>query len=171
MYVPTSNLQPSTFNLQPRHVLGRDWPVAYLFLAPMLLLLFGLIGYPLLNGLRLSLYDVSGVANRGFVGLRNYQSLWASPDFRSMLLLTARFALLSLAGQCAIGLAAALLGLDGLGMDRQRVDGVRVDWQRMDRFGMDRLGVDVGRLRGRHVPDRLVGSLAAQVEEDPRRAR
>ena len=30
-----------------QRVLGRDWPVAWLFVLPTLALLFGLIGYPI----------------------------------------------------------------------------------------------------------------------------
>ncbi|MBA2246575.1 MAG: sugar ABC transporter permease, partial [Chloroflexia bacterium] len=50
-----------------KRILGRDWPVGLLFVAPTVILLFGLIGYPLFDALRLSFYNVTGVTNRGWV--------------------------------------------------------------------------------------------------------
>jgi multiple sugar transport system permease protein len=84
-----------------RRVLGRDWPVAYLFAAPLLILLFGLIAYPLL--------DAVGRGTRGYVGFENYVRTWQNSNFRNMLGVTIRFALLSLAGQALLGMIAALL--------------------------------------------------------------
>lgn len=92
-----------------RELLGRDWAVAHRFVAPLVVLLFGLIGYPLLAAIRLSFTDAVGRQTRGFVGLENYGRLWQSPDYREMLLLTARFVALSLAGQALLGLLTALL--------------------------------------------------------------
>ncbi len=92
-----------------RRVLGRDWAIAYRFVAPLVLLLFGLIGYPLIMATRLSFTDAVGRRMRGFVGLENYARLWQTPDYREMLLLTAKFVTISLAGQCLLGLVTALL--------------------------------------------------------------
>lgn len=92
-----------------RRILGRDWPVAYLFAAPLLILLFGLIGYPLFSAVRLSLYDAVGRGERGFVGLENYVRIWRTSTYRDMLGVTFRFAFLSLVGQAALGMIAALL--------------------------------------------------------------
>ncbi len=92
-----------------RRLLGRDWPIAYRFVAPLLLLLFGLIGYPLLRAIRLSLYSAPGRSTPQFVGLENYLRVWQDPAYRDMLALTAKFIGLSLVGQCALGLASALL--------------------------------------------------------------
>lgn len=92
-----------------RRALGRDWPLALLFAAPLLVLLFGLIGYPLVGAVRLSFLDAVGRGDRGFVGLENYGRIWRNSTYRDMLGATAHFAALSLAGQAALGLAAALL--------------------------------------------------------------
>lgn len=92
-----------------RRALGRDWRVAYLFVAPLLALLFGLIGYPLAKALRLSLYATIGRASPRFVGLENYILVWQNPSYRDMLAITAKFVGFSLAGQATLGMVAALL--------------------------------------------------------------
>src|SRR5262245_30666853 len=92
-----------------RRALGRDWRIAYLFMAPLLALLFGLIGYPLVNALRLSLYATIGARPPVFVGLENYVRVWQNSSYRDMLAVTAKFVGFSLAGQFALGMGAALL--------------------------------------------------------------
>ena len=69
----------SSFWRQSKRVLGRDWPVAYLFIAPLVILLFGLIAYPLVRGVILSFYNVTGITNRGFVGFQNYIDVFTQP--------------------------------------------------------------------------------------------
>lgn len=67
-------------------MLGRDWPTAWLFLLPMVLLLGGLIGYPVLYALYLSLHLAIGPRVGEFVGLRNYVDVWGdawAPTARS----------------------------------------------------------------------------------------
>src|SRR5215469_8607691 len=61
-----------------QRLLGRDWPIAWLFFLPTALLLFGLIGYPFVRALYLSLFNVVGTREGAFVGLHNCQKLW--PD-------------------------------------------------------------------------------------------
>lgn len=98
-----------------RRVLGRDWPVAYLFALPMALLLFGLIGYPLVRALILSFYNVQGVTNRGWYGLTNYERLWNDFRFRDSVWITVKFATISVLFKFIIGLGAAhLLSYRGL---------------------------------------------------------
>ena len=53
-----------------QRILGRDWPTAYLFVLPTVLLLFGLIGYPFLRAVYLSFHNAVGVRVGSFVGLR-----------------------------------------------------------------------------------------------------
>jgi ABC-type sugar transport system permease subunit len=60
-------------------------------MAPLVILLFGLIGYPLGVAVRVSLRDAVGRATRGYVGLENYARLWQGDAYREMLLLTAKF--------------------------------------------------------------------------------
>lgn len=65
-----------------KRLLGKDWPVAFVFAAPLVLLLFGLIGIPLVRAAILSLYSSVGLVNRGFVGFDNYTRLWGDSQFR-----------------------------------------------------------------------------------------
>ena len=105
---PTAGRSP-TFWKQSRRLLGRDWPVAYLFALPTVLLLFGLIGYPLLRALVLSFYNVTGITNRGFYGLTNYERLWSDSQYRDSVFTTVKFATVSVFFKFWIGLAAAHL--------------------------------------------------------------
>ena len=92
-----------------KRILGRDWPVGLLFVAPTVILLFGLIGYPLFDALRLSFYNVTGVTNRGWVGLGNYERLWSDERFRDSVWNTVQFAGISVFVKFWLGLAAATL--------------------------------------------------------------
>ncbi len=103
--VPNSN----SFRRVAKRVLGRDWQVGFLFVAPTVLLLFGLIGYPLLDALRLSFYNVTGVTNRGWVGLNNYERLWSDAHFRDSVMNTVKFAGFSVFIKFWIGLGTACL--------------------------------------------------------------
>lgn len=105
----------SFFWRHSKRLLGRDWPVGFLFVAPTVLLLFGLIGYPLFDALRMSFYNVTGITNRGFVGLDNYERLWSDRQFRDSVWVTVQFAVISVFFKFWIGLSAALvLNRDGL---------------------------------------------------------
>ncbi len=81
----------------------------------MALLLFGLIGYPLVRALILSFYNVQGVTNRGWYGLTNYERLWNDFRFRDSVWITIKFATISVFFKFLIGLGAAhLLSYRGL---------------------------------------------------------
>ncbi len=92
-----------------QRVLGRDWPVAYVFFLPTALLLFGLIGYPIVRALFLSFFNVVGVREGPFVGLQNYQNLWADDFFRRSIMTTITFTFWSEIFKFSLGLLAALL--------------------------------------------------------------
>ena len=90
-----------------KRFLGRDWPVAYIFIAPLVILLFGLIAYPLMRGVILSFYNYTGITNRGFVGLDNYERLWSNRQFRSSVWITVQYATIAVFFKFWIGLIAA----------------------------------------------------------------
>src|SRR5438477_11871960 len=90
-------------------ILGRDWPIAYLFFLPTALLLFGLIGYPFVRALYLSFFNVVGVREGAFVGLQNYANLWSDDFFRRAIATTTTFTFFSEVFKFALGLCAALL--------------------------------------------------------------
>src|SRR4030081_3038356 len=78
-----------------QRILGRDWPIAWLFFLPTALLLFGLIGYPFVRALYLSFFNVGGVREGVFVGVQNYVTLWSDDFFRRSILITTQFTFFS----------------------------------------------------------------------------
>ena len=91
-----------------RHILGDDWAPAYLFMAPLLVLLVGLIAWPILQAIWMSFHNVIGPRWGDFVGLRNYLTQLEDPLFRRTLFLTVLFTVEAVVIKFAIGLAAAL---------------------------------------------------------------
>ncbi len=92
-----------------QRLLGRDWPIAWLFFLPTALLLFGLIGYPFVRALYLSLFNVVGTREGAFVGLQNYQNLWRDDFFVRSVWTTVTFTFWSELFKFTIGLITALL--------------------------------------------------------------
>jgi multiple sugar transport system permease protein len=92
-----------------KRLLGPDWPVAIVFAAPLVLLLFGLIGIPMIRAVFLSFYRVVGVNNNGFAGVENYQRLWSDDQFRGAVVNTIKFAVISVFIKFWVGLVAALM--------------------------------------------------------------
>lgn len=92
-----------------KRLLGKDWPIAFIFAAPLVLLLFGLIGIPMVRAVILSFYRVVGVNNTGFAGFDNYQRLWADDQFREAVIHTVKFAVISVFIKFWVGLVAALM--------------------------------------------------------------
>src|ERR1051325_2918307 len=100
--------RPSWFKLS-KQLLGRDWPIAWLFILPTVVLLFGLIGYPFFRAAYLSVFNVVGLREGAFVGLQNYQNLWADDQFARALRVTATLTITSVAIKFVLGLTAAML--------------------------------------------------------------
>src|ERR1044071_3065556 len=98
--------KPGWFHTSKR-ILGRDWPVAWLFILPTALLLFGLVGYPIVRAAYLSLFNVVGTREGTFVGLQNYVNLWSDDQFARAVRTTAIFTVGSVAIKFVLGLAAA----------------------------------------------------------------
>ena len=105
----TAPRRPSKLLAASKRLLGKDWPVAFVFAAPLVLLIFGLIGWPLIQAIILSFYRVVGVRNAGFAGLDNYQRLWADDQFRDAVVHTVKFAVISVFVKFWVGLSAALM--------------------------------------------------------------
>jgi multiple sugar transport system permease protein len=74
-----------TMVVQPRrrlqNVMGRDWVLGYLLLLPAIAVLAGLIAYPFLYAIYLSLQNKPIGAPGTFVGFENFVRLWRSPIF------------------------------------------------------------------------------------------
>ena len=100
--------RPGWFKASTR-ILGRDWPIGWLFFLPTALLLFGLIGYPFVRALFLSFFNVVGVREGAFVGLQNYANLASDDFFRRSIVTTTAFTFFSEVFKFAVGLCVALL--------------------------------------------------------------
>jgi len=85
--------------------------IPYLFLLPGLLLFLTWMVYPLLRALQISVYDwklLPGQVSQ-FVGLANYREVFTDPIFWSTLRNTLMYTVVTVTGQMALGLVAALL--------------------------------------------------------------
>jgi multiple sugar transport system permease protein len=110
MRVDAAPARPTAAGLAAgRRLLGRDWPTAWGFLLPMVLLLGGLIGYPVLYALYLSLHLAIGPRVGAFVGLQNYLDVWRDTYFLQSLGVTLRFTAYSLSLKFVLGLLGAIL--------------------------------------------------------------
>ncbi|WP_030433711.1 carbohydrate ABC transporter permease [Allokutzneria albata] len=92
---------------------GDGWAAAR-YLAPTLLILVGLLGYPLYQLVLISLYDygqeqASGGAPLEFLGLGNYRKLFGDPQFWTVLTQTVGFAAVCVIGTLFVGGALAML--------------------------------------------------------------
>src|SRR5437870_13673422 len=101
-----SAARPGWFKTSTR-ILGRDWPIGWLFFLPAALLLFGLIGYPFVRALYLSFFNVVGVREGAFVGFQNYINLLNDDFFRRSIVTTVTFTFWSEVFRFSVGLAAA----------------------------------------------------------------
>lgn len=86
----------------------------WLYLAPALIVLIALMGYPLFQLVNVSLYDyrqdqVSGNAPLDFIGLENYRTLMADPEFWQVLANTVIFASACVVLTLVTGSALAVL--------------------------------------------------------------
>ncbi|MFO1037595.1 MAG: ABC transporter permease subunit [Geminicoccaceae bacterium] len=77
---------------------------------PTLIVVFLVIGIPLIYSLVLSLYRINMLTKRwAFVGLKNYTDVLPNPDFLAALGRTAYFAVITVGGGLALGMAMALV--------------------------------------------------------------
>jgi multiple sugar transport system permease protein len=82
---------------------------AYLFLAPLLVVLLGLAAYPLLDGVWTS-FTSRGIGRTGaFVGFENFVRLGSDPVFRIALINSVMLTVGAVATKLVVGLAAAVL--------------------------------------------------------------
>lgn len=89
--------------------LGRDYALAYLMIAPSVLVLLGLIAYPFLRAMLLALQSQPIGGEGRFVGLQNYATLINDPiwwlSFRNTLV----YAFFGVGLKTVVGLALALM--------------------------------------------------------------
>ena len=91
-------------------ILGRDWRVAIPFVAPLVIIMAGLILWPFINAVLLSM-TVRSVVTRTdqYVGFANYARLLQDSDFITSVGNTLQFTLVSVAVKFVVGMAIALL--------------------------------------------------------------
>ncbi|MGN7774045.1 carbohydrate ABC transporter permease [Phyllobacterium sp. 22552] len=83
---------------------------AWLLMLPLLVVMIAVIGWPLIDTIRLSFTDAKLVGTQGsFVGLDNYVKVLSGSNFQRSLLTTFWFAALSVSAEMVIGVLAALL--------------------------------------------------------------
>lgn len=91
-------------------LLGRDWQVALPFVLPLVVIMVGLILWPFINAILLSLTTRNVITRSDtFVGLGNYVRLWSDPDFRSAVNNTILFTVVSVFAKTVVGIGIALL--------------------------------------------------------------
>jgi raffinose/stachyose/melibiose transport system permease protein len=86
-----------------------DWPAAWLLITPVVIL-FGIsVVFPLIDTIRISFFDIKGLAPPKFVGIGNYLKLFADPTFVNTLGTTLTFTVATTIISVSIGWALAML--------------------------------------------------------------
>jgi multiple sugar transport system permease protein len=83
--------------------------LGFVLIAPAAILLLGLIAYPLVWGVWLSMTSATLGDTGAFVGLHNYAVILADPVFRGAAMFSVLYTVFAEAGKLALGLALALL--------------------------------------------------------------
>ena len=89
-----------------------DQRLGYLLIAPAVIALLAITGYPLLYNLWNSFHTVQladPAAGRGFSGFRNYTELFSEPGFTADLWHTLLFTIISVTAELVVGLALAVV--------------------------------------------------------------
>ncbi|GAA4110832.1 carbohydrate ABC transporter permease [Aminobacter aganoensis] len=83
---------------------------AWLLMLPLLVVMVSVIGWPLVDTVRLSFTDAKLVGTEGnFVGFDNYAKMLSGSNFQRTLVTTTWFAVISVAAEMVLGVLAALL--------------------------------------------------------------
>ncbi|MCA1367334.1 sugar ABC transporter permease [Bradyrhizobium sp. BRP14] len=83
---------------------------AWLMMLPLLVVMVAVIGWPLVDTVRLSFTDAKLVGSAGsFVGADNYAKMLTGSNFQRALITTTWFAIVSVAAEMVLGVLAALL--------------------------------------------------------------
>ncbi|NLT74108.1 MAG: ABC transporter permease subunit [Chloroflexi bacterium] len=107
---PTQVITPPTSlyrRLQQR--LGRDFGEAWVFFAPTIILMGGLIAYPFIRAVYVSFTNTISQEIGPFVGLTNYINLWKDSFFRNSVSVTARYTFSAVFLKACVGTLAAIL--------------------------------------------------------------
>jgi len=107
----TAQTHPPSSSLRKKleFLLGKDWRIAAIFIAPMTILIFSLILYPFLNAIYTSMFVRTINRQEVFVGLDNYRRLLTDVQFTESMSNTIRFTVISVAVKLVVGLIIASL--------------------------------------------------------------
>lgn len=102
---------PGSPTIKPssRSIWGRIDALPYILVLPSLLLIVFIEGYPMVTALIYSFQNGSLLTSGTFVGIQNYLSTFADPEFQYSVLFSALFAVFSVACSYLLGLGLALL--------------------------------------------------------------
>lgn len=91
-------------------LLGKDAALGYALVTPLLLVIVGLLAYPIISALLLSFQDRMLGSPGRFIGLENYaELLFSDRRFRTVVSNSVIFTVVSVAGKLLIGLGMAVL--------------------------------------------------------------
>ena len=91
-------------------IFGRDWKVAAVFVLPTVIIMAGLIFWPLINAVLISTTTLNFLTGKTvYVGLRNYARLLSNSDYVFALQNTIQFTLWSLGIKFVTGMTIALI--------------------------------------------------------------
>jgi multiple sugar transport system permease protein len=105
----SSPARRTSLNVTLRRYLGRDWSIGIPFILPTVLLCIGLIGYPVIYALYLSLTTKIAGRPEQFIGFANYISLWNDSNYRAAVWVTVYYTIISVFFKFCIGMGLALL--------------------------------------------------------------
>jgi multiple sugar transport system permease protein len=94
--------------------MGRDWILGYLLLLPAIAVLVGLIAYPFLYAIYLSVQNKPIGAPGTFVGFQNFLILWSSPTFYQVIRNTLIVMVVGVGLKFLAGLMLALILNEGI---------------------------------------------------------
>jgi len=93
-----------------RRLFGRDWKIAFVFIAPVVILMVFFIAWPFVKALYTSM-TIHNLTTRSdvFVGFRNYANLYKDPFYQQTVWATIVFTVGSIITKLILGMCAALL--------------------------------------------------------------
>lgn len=97
------------WDLRLRKIFGRDWKIAFAFIAPIVILLLLFIAWPFFRAIFISFTARTLARETRFVGLENYIRLYSDPFYIMAVKNTFIFTIASIGFKLGFGLLAALL--------------------------------------------------------------
>jgi len=107
--LPTTTFRPKPQRPRMERIFGRDWKIAFLFVAPIVILMTLFIGWPFFKALYTSMTIRTLARETRFVWFDNYIRLYQDPYYIQAVKNTVVFTTGSILSKLALGLCAALL--------------------------------------------------------------